>query len=118
MELAKFEPVLSADATAYFREQTQLVQVQLTRLDLRRVSDRLRIGPRAFIVLVVTAGLIGLSVATVLAVECPMRRAVYEPIRDAPDRDSYRIEFFVAANTERSPTRLRRASLRRRPKLR
>jgi tetratricopeptide (TPR) repeat protein len=87
-EAAKSDPELSREASAYFRRQSHLVDVQtehlheqravnLQLLKLRRFDERLRVGLRIFVILVATV--IGIFGAVLLHDAVTSRSVVIEP---------------------------------------
>src|ERR1700722_14443680 len=92
-EVAKDNPELAREASAYFRKQSHLVEVQtehlheqravnLQLLKLRRFDERLRVGLRLFVILVATA--IGVGAVMMVRDAVTSRRVVIEPFHAPP----------------------------------
>src|ERR1700693_2292781 len=91
-EVAKNNPELAQEASAYFRKQSHLIEVQtehlheqravnLQLLKLKRFDERLKVGLRVFVILVATV--IGLGGVLLIHDALTSRRVVIEPF-DAP----------------------------------
>jgi tetratricopeptide (TPR) repeat protein len=91
-EAAKSDPELAREATAYFRKQSHLIEVQtehlheqravnLSLLKLRRFDERLKVGLRVFVILVAT--IIGIFGAALIHDAVTSRSVVIDPF-DAP----------------------------------
>jgi len=91
-EVAKSDPELAREASAYFRKQSHLVEVQtehlheqrtvnLQLLKLKRFGERLKVGLQVFVILVATV--IGIGVAVLIHDGLSSRRVVIEPF-DSP----------------------------------
>jgi hypothetical protein len=91
-EAAKSDPELAQEASAYFRKQSHLIEVQtehlheqravnLSLLKLKRFDERLKLGLRVFVILVATA--IGVGAVMLVRDAVSSRRVVVDLI-DAP----------------------------------
>src|SRR5271155_3369972 len=87
-EVAKSDPELAHEASAYFRRQSDLVEIQtehlheqravnLQLLKLRRFGERLRVGLQLFVILVATV--IGIAGAILIRDAVNSRSVVVEP---------------------------------------
>jgi len=87
-EAAKSDPELAQEASAYFRKQSHLVEVQtehlheqravnLSLLKLKRFDERLKVGLRMFVILVATV--IGIFGAVLIHDAVRSRSVVIEP---------------------------------------
>src|ERR1700675_1097109 len=87
-EAAKSDPELAQEASAYFRKQSHLVEVQtehlheqravnLSLLKLKRFDERLKVGLRMFVILVATV--IGIFGAVLIHDAVGSRSVVIEP---------------------------------------
>jgi hypothetical protein len=92
-EVAKNNPELAQEASAYFRKQSHLVEIQtehlheqravnLQLLKLKRLGERLRLGLQLFLILVVTV--IGIGGAILIRDAVSSRRVVIEPFHTSP----------------------------------
>jgi tetratricopeptide (TPR) repeat protein len=106
-EAAKNNPDLAQAASAYFRKQSHLVEIQtehlheqrivnLQLLKLRRLGERLRVGLQLFFVLVATA--IGLGAVLMLRDALTSRRVVIEPFHAPPGLATRGIDGTVIAS--------------------
>jgi tetratricopeptide (TPR) repeat protein len=91
-EAAKSDPELAREASAYFRKQSHLIEVQtehlheqravnLSLLKLRRFDEQLKVGLRVFVILVAT--IIGIFGAALIHDAVTSRSVVIDPF-DAP----------------------------------
>jgi tetratricopeptide (TPR) repeat protein len=91
-EAAKSDPELAREASAYFRKQSHLIEVQtehlheqravnLSLLKLKRFDERLKVGLRVFVILVAT--IIGIFGAALIHDAVTSRSVVIDPF-DAP----------------------------------
>jgi len=91
-EAAKSDPELAREASAYFRKQSHLIEVQtehlheqravnLSLLKLKRFDERLKVGLRVFVILVAT--IIGIFGAALVHDAVTSRSVVIDPF-DAP----------------------------------
>jgi tetratricopeptide (TPR) repeat protein len=91
-ETARSDPELAREASAYFRNQSRLVEIQtehlheqrvvnLQLLKLKRFGERLKVGLQVFVILVATV--IGIGVAVLIHDALSSRRVVIEPF-DSP----------------------------------
>jgi len=91
-EAAKSDPELAREASAYFRRQSHLIEVQtehlheqravnLSLLKLKRFDERLKVGLRVFVILVAT--IIGIFGAALIHDAVTSRSVVIDPF-DAP----------------------------------
>jgi hypothetical protein len=92
-EGAKNDPELTREASAYFRKQGRLVEVQtehlheqrvvnLELLKLRRFDERLRVGLRLFVIVIATV--IGIGVVLMLRDAAGSRAVVIDPFDTPP----------------------------------
>ena len=93
VEVAKNNPELAQEASAYFRKQSHLVEVQtehlheqravnLSLLKLKRFGERLKVGLRIFVILVATV--IGIFAAVLIHDAITSRSVVIEPFHFPP----------------------------------
>jgi tetratricopeptide (TPR) repeat protein len=91
-EVAKSDPELAREASAYFRKQGHLVEIQtehlheqravnLQLLKLKRFGERLKVGLQVFVILVATV--VGIGAAVLIHDALSSRRVVIEPF-DSP----------------------------------
>jgi tetratricopeptide (TPR) repeat protein len=87
-EAAKNDPELAKEATAYFRKQSHLIEVQtehlheqravnLSLLKLKRFDEQLKVGLRVFVILV--ASVVGIGGAVLIHDATTSRSVVIEP---------------------------------------
>jgi hypothetical protein len=92
-EAAKSDPVLAQEASAYFREQSHLIEVQtehlheqravnLSLLKLKRFDERFKVGLRAFVILIATV--IGIFGVLLVHDAVKSRSVVIEPFEISP----------------------------------
>jgi tetratricopeptide (TPR) repeat protein len=105
-EAIKSDPALAEEASAYFRKQSHLIEIQtehlheqralnLSLLKLRRFDERLKLGLRLFVILVATA--IGLGVLMMVRDAITSRRVVIEPFHTPPPLAARGIDGTVVA---------------------
>ena len=106
-EVAKNNPELAQEASAYFRKQSHLVEIQtehlheqrivnLQLLKLKRLGERLRVGLQVFVILVATA--IGLGAVMMVRDAVTSRRVVIEPFHAPPGLAARGIDGTVFAS--------------------
>jgi tetratricopeptide (TPR) repeat protein len=106
-EAARNNPELAQAASAYFRKQSHLVEIQtehlheqrivnLQLLKLKRLGERLRVGLQVFIILVATA--IGLGAVVMLRDAVTSRRVVIEPFHAPPGLAARGIDGTIIAS--------------------
>jgi tetratricopeptide (TPR) repeat protein len=106
-EASRNNPELAQAASAYFRKQSHLVEIQtehlheqrivnLQLLKLRRLGERLRVGLQVFFVLAATA--IGLGAVLMLRDAITSRRVVIEPFHAPPGLATRGIDGTVIAS--------------------
>jgi len=106
-EASRNNPELAQAASAYFRKQSHLVEIQtehlheqrivnLQLLKLRRLGERLRVGLQVFFVLAATA--IGLGAVLMLRDAINSRRVVIEPFHAPPGLATRGIDGTVIAS--------------------
>jgi tetratricopeptide (TPR) repeat protein len=106
-EAAKNDPELARAATAYFRNQSHLVEIQaehlheqrivnLQLLKLKRLGERLRVGLQVFVILAATA--IGLGVVMLVRDAATSRRVVIEPFHAPPGLAARGIDGTIIAS--------------------
>jgi hypothetical protein len=113
-EAAKSDPELAQEASAYFRKQSHLVEVQtehlheqravnLQLLKLRRFDERLRVGLRLFVILVATV--IGILSAALIHGAITSRSVVIEPFDLSPSLAASRLSGKIVAKCGGPPER-------------
>ena len=106
-EASRNNPELAQAASAYFRKQSHLVEIQtehlheqrivnLQLLKLRRLGERLRVGLQVFFVLAATA--IGLGAVLMLRDAITSRRVVIEPFHAPPGLATRGLDGTVIAS--------------------
>jgi tetratricopeptide (TPR) repeat protein len=106
-EVSKNDPELARAATAYFRKQSHLVEIQaehlheqrivnLQLLKLKRLGERLRVGLQVFVILAATA--IGLGVLMLVRDAATSRRVVIEPFHAPPGLAARGIDGTIIAS--------------------
>jgi tetratricopeptide (TPR) repeat protein len=106
-EVAKNNPELAQAASAYFRRQSQLVEIQtehlheqrmvnLQLLKLKRLGERLRVGLQVFVILAATA--IGVGAVMMVRDAATSRRVVLEPFHAPPGLAARGIDGTVIAS--------------------
>jgi tetratricopeptide (TPR) repeat protein len=106
-EVARNDPELAQAASAYFRKQSHLVEIQtehlheqrivnLQLLKLKRLGERLRVGLQVFVILAATA--IGLSIVVMVRDAVTSRRVVIEPFHTPPGLAARGIDGTVIAS--------------------
>jgi tetratricopeptide (TPR) repeat protein len=106
-EVAKNDPELAQAATAYFRKQSHLVEIQtehlheqrivnLQLLKLRRLGERLRVGLQVFVILAATV--IGLGAVILVRDAATSRRVVIEPFHAPPGLAARGIDGTIIAS--------------------
>jgi len=106
-EVARNDPELARAASAYFRKQSHLVEIQtehlheqravnLQLLKLKRFGERLRVGLQVFAILVAT--FIGVGAAIMIRDAVTSRRVVIEPFHSPPGLAASGLDGTVVAS--------------------
>jgi tetratricopeptide (TPR) repeat protein len=106
-ELAQHDPELAQEASAYFRKQSHLVEVQtehlheqrvvnLQLLKLKRFDERLRVGLRVFVILFATV--IGIGGVVLIRDAVTSRQVIIEPFHTPPGLAARGLDGTVVAS--------------------